>query len=60
LYLAWAYEQEVPRVSFAVGHAAEVAPPLPWSTRESALRRNKEIHRIWEQQRQPADTLKVP
>jgi hypothetical protein len=48
-YLAWAYEQEVPRTSFAVGHAADVAPPLPWPNRQSALRRNQEIRRIWEQ-----------
>lgn len=53
LYIAWAYEQEVPRTSFAVGHAADVAPPLPWSIRESALRRNEEIQRIWEQDRKP-------
>ena len=30
----WAYEQEVPRTSFTVGHAADVAPPLPWPSRE--------------------------
>src|SRR5437868_5978496 len=42
LSLAWAYEQEAPRTSFAVGHAADAAPPLPWSNRESALRRNEE------------------
>ena len=47
-YIAWAYEQEVPRTGFALGHAADVAPPLPWPTRESALRRNEEIQRIWE------------
>jgi hypothetical protein len=58
-YLAWAYEQEVPRTGFAWGHAADVAPPLPWPTRESALRRNQEIQRIWGQQRQPADTPKA-
>src|SRR5687767_1274749 len=40
-YLAWAYEQEVPRTSLALGHAADVAPPLPWSSRESAGRRNR-------------------
>ena len=28
-YIAWAYEQEVPRTSFAWGHSAEVSPPLP-------------------------------
>jgi len=55
-YLAWAYEQEVPRTSFDLGHAAPVAPPLPWTTRESVLRRNKEIQRLWEEARQPAQT----
>src|SRR5271157_4137447 len=52
LYLAWAYEQEVPRTGFAVGHAADVAPPLPWPNRQSALRRNQEIQRIWEHRQQ--------
>ena len=49
LYIAWAYEQEVPRTGFAVGHASDVAPPLPLPDRQSALRRNQEIQRIWEQ-----------
>ena len=47
-YIAWAYEQDVPRTSFAVGHAADVAPPLPWPNRQSALRRNEEIQRTWQ------------
>jgi hypothetical protein len=51
-YLAWAYEREVPRTSFEWGHSAEVAPPLPWTTREAVLRRNQEIQHIWEQERQ--------
>jgi hypothetical protein len=51
-YIAWAYEQEVPRTSFAMGHAADAAPPLPWSNRQSALLRNQEIQRIWEQRQQ--------
>jgi hypothetical protein len=51
-YISWAYEQEVPRTSFEVGHAADVAPPLPWPNRQSALRRNQEIQRIWEQRQQ--------
>ena len=55
-YIAWAYEQDVPRTSFEIGHAAQVAPPLPWSTQESVRRRNKEIHRLWEQQREAAHT----
>jgi len=60
LYLSWAYAQEVPRASFVLGHAADVAPPLPWPTRESALRRNTELQRAWQDQRKPADASKVP
>jgi hypothetical protein len=56
LYLAWAYEQDVPRTSFEVGHAAEVAPPLPWATRDAALQRNEEVRLLWDQERKPADT----
>src|SRR5438309_6676026 len=44
-YLAWAYEREVPRTSFEWGHSADVAPPLPWTTRDAVLRRNQEIQR---------------
>jgi hypothetical protein len=52
-YLAWAYDKEVPRTSFEWGHAADVAPPLPWTNREIVLRRNMEIQRIWEQHQKP-------
>jgi hypothetical protein len=55
-YIAWAYNQEVPRTSFGWGHAANVSPPLPWTNREAALRRNQEIQRIWEQQHKPVGT----
>jgi hypothetical protein len=58
-YIAWAYEQDVPRTGFELGHPADVAPPLPWTTRESVLRRNEEIQRIWEQKRQLAHTPKA-
>src|SRR5580698_6614998 len=51
-YIAWAYEQEIPRTSFALGHAADVAPPLPWPNRQSALQRNQEIQRLWAQWQQ--------
>jgi hypothetical protein len=51
-YIAWAYEQDVPRTGFAVGQAADVVPPLPWSDRQSALRRNQEIRRIWGERQQ--------
>jgi hypothetical protein len=59
-YIAWAYEQDVPRTSFAWGHSADVAPPLPWPNREAALRRNTEIRGIWEQQRKPVSTPEIP
>ena len=52
-HIAWAYNQEVPRDSIEWGHAAEVAPLLPWTTRESVLRRNLEIKRIWDERRKP-------
>jgi hypothetical protein len=58
-YIAWAYEQDVPRTSFEVGHSAEVSPPLPWSNREAVLRRNEEIRRIWEQERKPVGAPKA-
>jgi hypothetical protein len=50
-YIAWAYNREVPRTRFEWGHSAEVAPPLPWATREAVHRRNTEIQRIWENER---------
>jgi hypothetical protein len=56
-YISWAYEQEVRRTSFAVGHAADIVPPLPWPNRPSALRRNQEIQRIWEQRRRRGEEL---
>ena len=55
-YIAWAYGQDVPRTNFEWGHSADVAPPLPWTTRESVLQRNREIQRIWEQRRKPVGT----
>ena len=58
-YIAWAYDQEVPRSSVEWGHPAKVAPPLPWTTRESVLRRNQEIQRIWEERRKPVATAKA-
>ena len=52
-YIAWAYEQDVPRTSLELGHPAAVAPPLPWKTREVALQRNREVQRLWQQERKP-------
>jgi len=59
LHIAWAYNQEVPRTSVEWGHAAAVAPPLAWTNREAALRRNLEIQRIWEHQPTPVGTPKA-
>jgi hypothetical protein len=56
-FVAWAYEQDVPRTSFEWGHAADVAPALPWSTRESVVRRNEELRRLWELEQQPPARL---
>jgi hypothetical protein len=53
-YIAWAYERDVPRTSFEIGHSATVAPPLPWTTSEAVLQRNTEIQRIWERERKSA------
>jgi hypothetical protein len=55
-YIAWAYEHGVPRSSFEWGHAADVAPPLPWANRESVLQRNQEIQRLWEEKRKVLST----
>jgi hypothetical protein len=52
-YLAWAYERDVPRTSFELGRPADIAPPLPWTSREAALTRDKVIQGLREQQRQP-------
>jgi hypothetical protein len=59
-YLAWAYEQEVPRTGFEVGHAADVTPPLPWPNRQSALLRNEEMRRVWEQRHQTGSAPRGP
>src|SRR5437016_1884369 len=59
-YIAWAYEQDVPRMGFEVGHGADTAPPLPWTNREAVMRRNKEIQRIWGKERTPQNTPSAP
>jgi hypothetical protein len=58
-HIAWAYNQEAPMTSYGWGHAAVVAPPLPWTNRDAALRRNKEIQRIWEQQQNSREAQKA-
>src|SRR5438270_835625 len=58
-YLAWAYHKGVPRTSFGWGHSADGAPPLRWADRESVLRRNEEIGRIWEREHKTMASSKV-
>ena len=50
-WINWAYNKECPvnPTTFEWGHAAEVAPPLPWPDRAAALRRNQEIQHLAEQ-----------
>jgi hypothetical protein len=57
-YLAWACEQDVPRTSFEWGHAAEVAPPLPWPNREAVLRRDRDMQLVWTRRGQLAGATK--
>lgn len=47
--LAWAYNREAPCTTHGWGHAADVAPPLPWLNREAVLKRDEEIRRLSEQ-----------
>ena len=58
-YIAWAYEQEVRRTSFAWGQPAAVVPPLPWTNRDAVLRRDQEIQRLCEEARKPVGTPKT-
>lgn len=53
-HIVWAYEQDVPRTGFEVGRFAEVSPPLPWPDRNAALERDRDLHRLWELNREPA------
>ena len=57
-YIAWAYNREVPRTSVEWGRAAAVAPPLPWADRDTALQRDQEIKRLWEEQEKTAEARK--
>jgi hypothetical protein len=59
-YIAWAYEQDVPRTCFAVGHAADAAPPIPWPNRQSAVLRNQEIQRAWERRQHGGEESVAP
>jgi hypothetical protein len=58
-YLAWAYDREVQRDSFEWGHGADVAPPLPWPTRDAVLRRDREIQALWQEERTFVESRKT-
>jgi hypothetical protein len=55
-YLAWAYDQEVPRTSIEWGRVSDASPPLAWPTRQDVLFRNAVVQNLWEQQHQVALT----
>ena len=55
-HIAWAYEQDVPREDFEIGHAATVSPPVPWSDREAVLGRDRDIERLWSKRRDQVET----
>jgi hypothetical protein len=58
LNLQWAYLRDKPPTGPAIGHASQVAPPLPWANREAVLRRDAEIRAIREElQRARSSTL---
>ena len=48
LNLQWAYLRDVPPTDPVIGHASNIAPPLPWTNREAVLRRDAEIRVIRE------------
>jgi len=59
-HVAWAYARESPRTGFEWGHAAAVAPPLPWPSREAAVERDQEIHHIWKDEHAQMSAPKAP
>ena len=44
LNLQWAYLRDKPPTGPVIGHASDIAPPLPWTNREAVLRRDAELH----------------
>ena len=49
LNLQWAYLRDKPPISRVIGHASDIAPPLPWPNREAVRRRDTEIQALREQ-----------
>ena len=49
LNLQWAYLQDKPPTGPVIGRASDMAPPLPWPTREAVLRRDAGIRGLREE-----------
>ena len=49
LNLQWAYLRDKPPTGPVIGNASEMAPPLPWTSREAVLRRDAEIRALREE-----------
>jgi hypothetical protein len=48
LNLQWAYMRDKPPTGPVIGKPSDVAPPVPWASREAVLRRDAEIEAIRE------------
>ena len=55
LNLQWAYLRDRSPTGPVIGHASQIAPPLPWADREAVLRRDAEIRAIREQAQRRSD-----
>ena len=49
LNLQWAYLRDQPPTGPVIGHASDLAPPLPWPNREAVLRRDAEVRALREE-----------
>ncbi len=49
LNLQWAYLRDKPPTGPTIGSASKVAPPLPWTDRETVLRRDAELREVREE-----------
>lgn len=44
--LQWAYLRDQPPTSPTIGHASQLAPPLPWTNRDAVLRRDATNYQV--------------
>ena len=56
LNLQWAYLRDQPPADAVIGKASQVAPPLPWASREAVLRRDGEIRTLREEMQRVRST----